>query len=372
MLEHLDDPHPPRPSGLVVERIAAEGARRLRHRRIAAGGVLMVASTLVVVGLAVALRPSSTGDKVDTVGPSGSTSTAPPGTGGATPPAAGLDGDIVAVIRDPGADRARVVRLDPSTGSTESLATYELRSRPPLCCIELDAAGVHYVVPAGQGDSAEDTIWHVDLGGGQPAPVASGTNPAASPDGSRLALTRTTADGPTVVVRHLATGTEQVIPAAADDTLRDVDWYDDDTLVVISHRTDAASVAYRLELGSARSLADATRLGPAEDAPPGTGWDWVDRRPDGWLTLAQTCCTLDAGSTDGDASYFLVDSTTGTVTEGSDLPGPVSGIATGPLGDRELLLVPPPDGQAYAQLQILMDTDLTPVPGEHEVLAADW
>jgi hypothetical protein len=398
MLEHLDDPNPPRPSAITVERIAAEGARRLRRRRFAAGGAMVVASTLAVVGMAVAAQPGDP-DKVDTVGPGSTTTIAddldpvppvvdtttstpptggdetngPPATGDAAPPDDVDDNDdIAAVVKDPDADQALVVLLDPFTGAvTRTLASYALTSRPPLCCVEI-GDGVFYVVPAGQGGGdAPDTIWHVDLDGGQPTPVAQGTNPAASPDGTRLAFVRTSADGPAVVVHDLAEGEEQVIPAAVDDYLRDVEWYDDDTVLVTGQQPEAALEAIRLDVDAA-SLAGGTRLGPPEDAPAGTSWEWLDRRPDGRITITQNCCSLDAGTIENDSTYLLVDTVSGTITDGSGLPGHVAGLATAPTSDRELLLFPPPGAPGYGTLQILMDTELTPVPGNHQVLAADW
>lgn len=399
MLEHLDDPNPPRPSELTVERIAAEGARRLRRRRLAAGGALVVASTLAVVGMAVAVQPGDP-DKVDTVGPGSTTTIAddgddavppavddtttttpggddetagPPPTGDAAPPGDVDDATrIAAVVKDPNADQALVVLLDPFTGAvTRNLASYALTSRPPLCCVELGDGGAFYVVPAGQGSGdPEDTIWHVDLDGGQPAPMTAGTNPALSPDGDRLAFVRTSSEGPAVVVLDLANGNETTIPAAVDDYLRDIEWYDDDTVIVTRQQPESALEGLLVDLDAA-TLADATRLGP-DGAPSGTSWEWLDRRPDGLITVAQTCCSRDAGSIAGESSYALIDPATGTYDGGSDLPFHPAGLATAPTSDRELLVDPPDDSPGYGTLVILMDTDLTPVPGDHQVIAADW
>jgi len=403
MLEHLDDPNPPRPSELTVERIAAEGARRLRHRRLAASGALVMVSTLAVVGIAFAAQnPGADGDKVDTSGPGGgattipddvvpptvtaTTSTAPTGgdaawPAGTTPPGSAptIDGQsyITAIVKDPERDEALVVVLDPSTGATtRTLARFALQGQPPLCCIEHDADGpVYYVVPEGQGDepAAEATIWRVDLDGGQPAPVAAGTNPAASPDGDRLAFVRTSGGGPAVVVRDVAGGDEVAIPGDVEDYVRDVDWLDDDTLVVtLQTQPESPLEAVTIDVGVASSLADATPLGPPDSDPAGTSWEWIDRRPDGWVTISRTCCSLDAGSYDGDDAYVLVDPNSGTYGDGAELPFHPAGLATGPRSDRELLVDPPAGGPGYGTLHVLMDTDVTEVPGNHQVIAADW
>ncbi|HEY8545231.1 MAG TPA: hypothetical protein VIL36_09290 [Acidimicrobiales bacterium] len=401
MLDHLDDPNPPRPSDLTVERIVAEGARRLRRRRFAAGGALVVASTLAVVGMAVALQAPGDNGKVDTVGPSDGTSAeddrdggdavvppvlpdpdAPvggPTTAPAPPSSTAVTGGgnvLVALVKDPTDDRVLVVRIDRATGAiTHRLADYELGDPPPLCCIELAGDTVYYVVPAGQGDDEPaDRIWRVGLDGGRPEPVTVGMHPAVSPDGRRLALVRDTPDGSALVVYDIATGDEEAYAGVPDELVRDVDWYDDGRLVFTHQAPEGAVRASTLDLADADTLADREPVGAPDGTPDGTSWLWIDRDDFGRVVIVRSCCGVDAGSSDGSNDYVLVlPGAGGEITVGSDLPFNPAGFAAGPAGEP-YLLVDPPDGDepGYGRLTSILDGHSTPIPGDHQVLAADW
>ena len=402
MFDHLDDPNPPQPSTLLVDRIAAEGAHRLRRRRIVAGGAIVAAATFAVAGIAAAGRlPGQHGPDVGTIGPIETDTTAPPREsttttttasttttvqpGISTPPPPNTDagGDtFAAIIKHPTADTAQVVLASATTGEVDRvLAEFPLLNRPPSCCVAWSAQeqAVYYVVPAGDYGTGmlPDTIWRVAVDDTTPDQMVAGTSPSISPDGTRLAYTTPLASDapPALVVHDLDGGGERrFVAPSVDTTIYATGFTDDDTVVFASGGPEEGPrVAALSLLGTTDQLSDAEVLGPTSAAPPGTSWSSPDHRAaDGLLGVVETCCALDAASTVGDTSYLVVDPTGGTVLDRVALPGWMADAEAGPAGTEQLFLVPPPDNPGPNTLLRRAGGELVEIGSGTQFIAVDW
>ena len=407
MFDHLDDPNPPQPSALLVDRIAAEGAHRLRRRRIVAGGAIVAAATLAVAGIAAAGRlPGQDGSDVDTIGPVGpdtttttseapSTSTTPestttttttagqPGNSTPTPPDTGEGRDtFAAVIKHPSADTAQVVLASATTGEVDRvLAEFPLLNRPMSCCVAWSPQeqAVYYVVPAGDYGSGmlPDTIWRVAVDDTTPDQMVAGSNPSLSPDGTKLAYT-TPYEGDTpgaLVVHDLDGGGERrFVAPSVEHGIYATGFADDDTVVFASADPEAPPrVAALSLLGSGDQLSEAEALGPPSTAPPGTGWSSPELRvADGLLGVVETCCDLDANSHEGGASYLVVDPASGAELDRVALPGRMLDAEAGPEGTEQLFLRPPPDSPGPNSLLRRAGGELVEIGANTQFIAIDW
>lgn len=206
-----------------------------------------------------------------------------------------------------------------------------------------------------------------------------GSNPALSPDGTRLAYTTPIAGDapPEVVVRRLGSGSGDIrLPAEfVDDHIYSVGFADDDTLVYATGGPEAPPAVATLSLsGSPTSLADGEPLGPASGAPAGTGWNWPEwRSADDHVGVVESCCALDAGTYQGETAYLVVDPLSGTVQDRVVLPGPVVAAEASPSGRPELFLQPPPDYPGPTTLVRRTDGgELEEIGGGREFIAVDW
>lgn len=402
MFGHLDDPNPPEPTQLVIERIAAEGARRVRHRRMAAGSVAALVLTLGITGVAVSLPSDDSSDDVEirddrttlpTVPPSTTVTTTPgtttstttddAGQTGPTTPGPDEGGDVfAAIVQASGRDVAQVVLANATTGTVDRvLAEFPLLNRPASCCLasSQDSRTVYYVVPAGDYGSGmvSDTIWRVATNGGDPEQVVAGTNPSLSPDDTRLAYTTPLGGDapPALVVRELDDGGERrFVLRSVDNIVYATGFADDDTVVFARGGLEEGSrVAAISLLGGVDELAGAEVLGPPSSAPPGTTWSSPDHRvTDGRLGVVENCCELDANSTDGDRSYLVVDPAGGAVLDRVALPGYMLDAEAGPAGTELLFLRPPADSPGPNTLLRWTGTELVEVGAGIDFIAIDW
>lgn len=371
--EHLDDPSPRRPSELVMERIAAEGGRRLRHRRFASGAL---AALLLIFGSIGFMKQLDDGgrDRVVIVpsGPPTSEPTAQPGDG---------EGAFAAVIQPADEQFAQVVLVSPATGEVMLvLAEFPLFNRPWLCCVALspDRKTVFYVRPAGDyGDGEElDTIWQVPADGeGEPERVDEGYSPAVSTDSRSLAYIRPlTSDADELVLRNLSDGEERAFETPPGRTLGSVAFSGAGSVVFTLAAAGKPEEAYLMGLDDSDvSIDDARRLGPAEGAPDGTGWSTADAYVDqGTASFVERCCST--GDTAEDATFMVIDIATGDRIDSVDLPRLAVDATSSPSGSVQLFLLPPAEPLLPSTLLLRSNMGpLAPVPLEATtIIAVDW
>jgi hypothetical protein len=382
--EHLDDPNPPRPSELVVERIAAEAGRRIRHRRVLSGGVAVLLA-VGVIGVAGNLRGSGNGND-DNVVIMPATTTAPPLPGETTtttsmivePAANDL---FAALIQAPNNESAQVVLAHGDTGETARvLAEFPLFNAGDTqwtCCIAIapDRQSVFYVRPAGDYGAGQmlDTIWQVPVTGGDSQLITEGWEPALTPDGDTLGFIRPqTSDFDELVLRDLATGSERTFETPVGQSLTSLAFPSNGAIAFTLQSSGSPDAAYLLALDDSDvQLTDAQRLGPPDDAAEGTGWYALDRYGQGMVTVVESCCAR-TGSETSYASYSIA---TGEVDDVvATLPTLVIDAVTSPYGNSHLFLAPPADGAGPTSLLRSDGTDtLTPVPLKATtIMAVDW
>lgn len=388
--EHLDDPSPPRPSELVMERIAAEGGRRLRHRRLASG---TAAALLVVVGSVGIVSQVHGGRDRVVIGPNAPTTTAPEPQSSTVvtqpdneedSPTFGPgeeEGAFAAIIQVQDEDIAQVVLASAETGGvTRVLAEFPLFSRPWSCCVAWspDRETVYFVKPAGDYGAGQevDTIWQVPArGDGEPQRVDEGFSPAVSPDSRSLAYIRPLASTvDELVLRDLSSGDLRIVETPPGQTLGSVAFSGAGSVILTLAAAGQPETAYLLGLDDAElSMDDARRLGPAEDAPDGTGWSASDAYVDeGTATFVERCCS--AGDVAEDATFIVIDTATGDRIDSVELPGLAVDAPSSPSGGLQLFLLAPPDapGPTTLLLRVSMDAP-TPVPLEATtIIAVDW
>lgn len=201
-----------------------------------------------------------------------------------------------------------LVLLDPSTGNvTQTLvpggvAGGELAASP-------DGSGIYYA----QGSGCRTTIEKISAGGGTPTAVATGSLPAISPDGTKLAY----ASEPSpvnqncfpstagkVVVRVLQTGAEQVFPLPPSVRKSDLplpvsylSWAADGTRLAVSTAAIQDNEGWGLDIVDT-TVAPYYLPGPGVVSVPPTGSPTPQRSyirqgvflPDGDLFISRACC----------------------------------------------------------------------------------
>lgn len=224
----------------------AEARRRAEGRdgAAAAGGprrrtlLLAAAAVTVVAGIAGALAfRAADDDRVDTTpattpttdapsptvtepvtpttpttAPDEPTTTVAPPRGGALPPrwvGRTVDGRLVAVDTAAGGEQTLATFDDPRVPSSEPVAAGSY-----LGMVELspDGTTVYYETCC---EPAVGQVYRVPVTGGDPELVTTGTHPAVSPDGTKLAVVELQA----IKVRDLATGAETRYEAATPPTM---------------------------------------------------------------------------------------------------------------------------------------------------------
>jgi hypothetical protein len=390
MFENLDDKNPPQPRELLVELIVAEGARRRRRRAAAFAGGL--ASVLVLTGAIGLAQLRGQEPNVSTSNKSPETTTPAPdhdsGNGVNTSPSTSMLGDsetsappeatAFAGITPDG----RVVLGDPTTGAIVRRLVDAPGDGPDpnMCCVvqSPDGTQVYYVASSqetgsGSGDSK---IYRVASTGGQPVAIATGSHPAISADGTYLAYTH---NSDQIVVRNLDTDRERSY-AGLDTpgaTIQDLAFSPSGKKLVFTAGVQgepAALFSFDLAISLASSLADASRLGPPDNAPHGTGWLVPDGHPsDGLISVIQTCCALDSGGYAGDTSAALVDPIGGQRQRSTPISigsGAVIDAPYDPTGQNQLVLTIE-DGTSTLSRRTA-GADLERLDAAEQYVSIDW
>jgi hypothetical protein len=399
MFRHLDDPTPPEPTDLGVERVVAEGARRVRRRRVLAGSTAAVLLAVGVAGIAGRLpgmessdkvempsdtsepdRPAVTSSSTTSTSSSSTTTTTTPSGPGLTTPGPDEGGDVfAALVKKPGEDRILVVLANARFGEIDrTLADIPMPDRGAGCCIAFspDRRYVYLTAAAGTFADDVDTIYRLptfqqsSTGNEHFEEVAAGTGPVISPDGRTLLFRESGATQAALVVRDLATGNQRRLPVSGEDVVTSYGFTAANAVVVGIAPGGEVTTLYELADG-ATSLTGGREIGPPAGAPAGTSWDVSGLHPTtGRLAVQQTCCSI--GDQDP-ATLLYVDPATGEVDDTVDLPSRDQDVEVSPEGTRELILVPPPDSPGAKTLRLHdHETDKTttiPIP---DVLAIDW
>jgi len=272
-------------------------------RRVRRAGLLMA-----LLPLAAACQPNSNSSPAPTVTVTAPGSTAP----GASPsgaPTQSAEPGIVAVTT-----AGALVTLDPSTGSVQQTLVPggvlggEIAVSP-------DGQTVYY---AEQQAACDLNIFSVGINGGTPTPVASGEDPAVSPDGTKLAfaqepvMTQDCLPGPKkfasdfkLVILTLGSSAQRVIPQPPQ-VVKDglpapisyLSWASDSTRLAVSIASLQDNEGWGLYLLDTTAARYYLPPGPGVTSVPVTGspnaQDSYIREgiflPDGNLFISRACC----------------------------------------------------------------------------------
>jgi WD40-like Beta Propeller Repeat len=239
-----------------------------------------------------------------------SASPAPSASGGTASPVAAVPPAMVAVTT-----AGALVVLNPANGTvTRTLVPAHVIGDE----ISVSPAGLVYFVSS---SGCSDEIESVPVGGGSPTPIASGTLPAVSPDGTKLAyvtepstaLGCNTADSGdaslyTMQVRSVSSGAQTVYPmvpaSQADSTLpapiSHLSWAVDDARLAVSVASFQDNEGWNLVIVDT-TVAKDYFTGPGTSYVPVTGQPTAQRSylregvfmPDGELFVSRACCAGD-------------------------------------------------------------------------------
>jgi hypothetical protein len=251
--------------------------------------------------------------------------------GGATPrPSGGTSGaasgpsrpQIVAVTTG-----GAVELVDSATGAGTAITANQDAIGDELS-VSPDGKTVYFAVRKGCADDIES----VPIGGGTPSMVAVGLLPAVSPDGKELAFVRESySGGPTetnytcipveqtkkaeVVVRNLATGSEQDYPPSPDAPawpVSHVSWSADGSSLLVSAGPATGTQSWGLlvvNLASAQYYVPSAATAPGVSFVQAASGSSFYREgvylPDGDMFVNQLCCTSATGSTGQVTSTLL-------------------------------------------------------------------
>jgi len=243
-------------------------------------------------------------------------------------------------------------------------------------------------------NNCADDIESVPIGGGSPSMVAVGLLPAVSPDGKELAFVRESySGGPTetdytcipveqtkkaeVVVRNLATGSEQDYPESPDAPawpVSHVSWSADGQSLLVSAGPATGTQSWGL---LAVNLASAQFYVPGSGTAagvsfvnPGSGLSYYREGvylPDGNLFVNQLCCTSPTGSTGKVTSTLLQEVSPSGVVKRQ--------VALGDLGRDHTSLAATQGWLLYlsgSQLLVSDDGAKPSVLGTASYIAATW
>ena len=391
MFRHLDDPTPPQPTDLVVDRIVAEGARRVLRRRVMAGSTAAVLLALGVAGIAGALpgiqeddnpvmHPgpdevprSSTTSSSSTTTTEPSTTTSTTGSGGTGPTTPGPDegGDVfAAAIQKPNADVVQIVLANTTTNEVDRVLTeFPMIDRGGGCCVSFsdDRRYVYYVVEAGTFEEQTDMIWRVPTNGRDPEKLLAGTRPVVSPDGRTLLFLASGVTGADLVVHDLASGDERRLTPVADDVITSYGFTESGEIVFSRAAGGEISKLYQLNPG-ATVLTDARSIGPPAGSDNTTSWAISDvRARDNKLAVVQQTGGIGDQT---EASLLYVDPTTGATVETLRLLGRDADVANG-ISGLQLSLIGPSDSPGPSTLYVVKGMEWIEVD-IGTVLAVDW
>ena len=265
-------------------------------------------SLLVPLLLVAAACHSSSATSQPTVTVTAPASSAPASSPASSPTPAGEPG-IVAVTT-----AGALVTLDPATGSVQ-------RTLVPggvlggEIAVSPDGSTVYYAV---QQAACDLNIFSISINGGTPVPVASGEDPAISPDGTKLAfaqepvMTQDCLPGPKkfasdfkLVILTLSSGAQRVIPQPPQ-VVKDglpapisyLSWASDSARLAVSISTVQDNEGWSLNLLDTTTARYYLPPGPGVTTVPVTGSPDAERSyiregiflPDGNLFISRACC----------------------------------------------------------------------------------
>lgn len=256
-----------------------------------------------------------------------------------------------------------VVRVDPRSGSTETLLTGLPTTDPAKTSITVGPDGEQaYVSHPADGD-AVGRIQRVTVANGTAETVASGINPSVSPDGRTLAYVGDGPGGLALILRDLASGEERTVPAGFDGNpaawLGQAAWSRDSARLYVPRGLEGSNL-FGLDADAA-TFDDATVLGD------GTGESHPVVLPDGTLLVFNDVL----GATAEEMYVSVLDTTTGEPErQVEELSGVyVADMSAHPDDDRVALLIG--DRSGFTDAGPRWDLHVWEVGGELRLLAED-